>query len=104
MKTFFFLFLVCALSASVAAGQTIGATLTGEAHPLTVPSHPRHASQAGLSTAQNLMERSGSTSAHGERPLWEVMKLTPETPLGDSARALRKEHSAAKKATVLWKN
>jgi hypothetical protein len=104
MKTFFFLFVVCALSASAAAGQSIGATLSGEAHPLIVSGHPQHASQAGLSTGQNLMERSGSTSAHGERPLWEVMPLTPETPLGDSARALRKEHAAAKKAIAVWKN
>ena len=55
----------------------------------------------------NLMERSGSSSDHGEMPLWEAMQKVPAapvTPLGDAARELRKEHAAAKKAAIVWKN
>lgn len=42
------------------------------------------------------------TYAQGERPLWEFGPLTPPTPLGDVARAYRKEKLAAKKAQIVF--
>jgi len=54
------------------------------------------------------MERSASVWGQGEKPLWEAMQemgtAAAVTPLGDSARALRKEHVAVKKATIVWSN
>ncbi len=42
------------------------------------------------------------TYAQGERPLWEFGSPLPEpTPLGDIARANRKEKQAAKKAEIV---
>lgn len=104
MKTFFFSFVVTTICAVGAAGQTNLATLSSQPYVYTAPSHTQHATQTGMSSGQNLIERGGSTAAHGERPLWEVMPLAPEKPLGDSAREARKEHVAAKKAHIVWSN
>ena len=41
---------------------------------------------------QSLLENSSVFVCEGERPLWEVQPLAPQVPLGDIARALRKEH------------
>ena len=42
------------------------------------------------------------TYAQGERPLWEFgPAFPPPTPLGDVARAFRKEKLAAKKAEIV---
>jgi hypothetical protein len=67
-------------------------------------SHPSHATQQNMSQEQNLLERSNVVYAQGERPLWEVAPKSHTTPLGDIARALRKEHETAKKADVIWQN
>jgi hypothetical protein len=53
---------------------------------------------------QNLLIGSGNAQAHGVRPLWEVYVSSQAMPLGDAARLLRKEHSSAKKADVVWEN
>jgi hypothetical protein len=104
MKNFFFLFVVCSFCAASALAQAGGGSANVQPHALAMPSHTLRASQTALSTTQNLLERSGSTSARGERPLWEVMQLAPEAPLGDAARALKAEHASAKKARVVWSN
>ena len=41
------------------------------------------------------------TYAHGERPLWEFGPVSEPVPLGDVARAYRKEKLTAKKATKI---
>lgn len=65
-------------------------------------SNPQHASQHDLATSQSLLGDGGSTSAHGERPLWEFGSPLPEpTPLGDVARAFRKEKKANYEPPVL---
>jgi hypothetical protein len=97
---------VCALCAVNAAGQS-GATLSAQPQVFHVADHPSHASQQAMERGINLMERSGSVSDQGEMPLWEAMQgmpAAPVTPLGDAARALRKEHDAAKKAVAVWSN
>jgi hypothetical protein len=57
-----------------------------------------------MAQGHNLLESSGFNYARGEKPLWEVAPQTTPTPLGDTARALRKEHAAAQQATKVWTN
>jgi hypothetical protein len=90
-----------------AAGQSSGATLSAQPQIFHVADHPEHASPQAMGQGINLMERSGSVSDRGEMPLWEAMQGMPAaqvTPLGDAARELRKEHTATKKAILVWSN
>jgi hypothetical protein len=67
-------------------------------------SHVEQAAPQAMGEERNLLISSGSTQAHGVRPLWEVHVSSQTVPLGDTARLLRKEHSSAKKADVVWEN
>jgi|307.fasta_scaffold1011063_1 hypothetical protein len=103
MKTTFFLF--CVTLSSLAWGQTIGVSvLSGQPQPLHQSSHPEHASQASLASQQSLLGAGAYTSAKGERPLWEVAPPIQQKPLGDTARAVKKERKTAKKATFIREN
>jgi hypothetical protein len=104
MKTLLSVLVVCVLGCVGAMGQVAMSAMNGQPQMLVLPDYPQHASQNGMAQSHDLMERSGSSSAHGDRPLWEFMPEPHVTPLGDSARAIRKEHATAKKAVVLWKN
>ena len=105
MKTFFSLVVVCLFCGAPAFGQYIGSSpVNAQPQMLVIADHPQHASETGMAQGHDLMEHSGSTSARGERPVWEFMINKPVTPLGDTARALRKEHETAKKATKIWTN
>jgi len=57
-----------------------------------------------MAQEQSLLQGSGSVYvAEGERPLWEVApKEPPAVPLGDVARAYRKQHETAKKAQFVY--
>jgi len=103
MKTLLSVFVVCVLG-SVAVGQVARSAVNAQTQMLVLPDYSQHASQTGMAPSHDLMERSASWSAHGERPLWEFMPEPQVTPLGDSARVIRKEHAAAKRAVVVWKN
>jgi hypothetical protein len=107
MKSLLFVSLVVCTFCAVNAGGQSGATLSAQPQVFHVADHPEHASQQAMGQGINLMERSGSVSDQGEIPLWEAMQAMPAapvTPLGDAARALRKEHDATKKAVVVWSN
>lgn len=99
MKTVSFLIVSGVLCGSALAQS--GGTAPSSS-PLRISDHPEHASQTTMGQSQDLLEHSGMVSAHGELPLWELMPPKTETPLGDVARALRKEHAADKKATKIW--
>jgi hypothetical protein len=102
MKTTFFLF--CVLFASLVWGQNT-VVLSSQPQPIRQASHPEHASQASLAGPQSLLGTGAYSSAKGERPLWEVAPPPiHQTPLGDTARAVRKEREAAKKATFTREN
>lgn len=100
------LFVLCFLYAATAFGQSAvgGSALSAQTSVLEFPSHVETASQHAMGSEQNLLENAGYTWAQGERPLWEVSPASHATPLGDSARTLRKEHTAIKKAEVVWSN
>jgi hypothetical protein len=103
MKTTFFM--LCFLCATAALGQSVGgAILSSEPQPLQFLSHPGHASRQSMAKEQNLLDPSDYLYAKGERPLWEVAPVLHETPLGDVARILRKEHTMAKKSDIVWSN
>jgi len=100
MKTM--LFALCFLGAAAAFGQSVGAALSAEPLILQLPSHPAQAMPHAMGEERNLLGTSYSTSAQGELPLWEIAPLSRTTPLGDVARAYKKEHALVKKADKLW--
>jgi hypothetical protein len=68
--------------------------------------HPQRASQHTMGQEMTLLETSTYTYAKGEVPLSELGSVEYETPLGDVARALRKEralHASAKPVKVFEK-
>jgi len=104
MKIVFLLF--CGLCATAAFGQNIGAAasvLSAEPAPISVPNHPQHATAKPMLVGQSLLG-SNYTSAHGERPPWEVAPKRVEVPLGNIARAHRKDHAVAKKSATVVEN
>ncbi len=104
MKTI--LFALCILGATAAFGQSTGSAALLNSEPVVIEfaSHAGHAVQQPMGAEQNLLGQSSFTHARGERPLWEVEKLAPVTPLGDSARILKQQHETAKKADIVWTN
>ena len=105
MKKFLFPFVVCICCAAAASAQNIGGSAANsEVQMFRLPEHPHRASQAGMGQTLDVMERSQTIAVHGERPVWEMVQLAPEAPLGDTARALRAEHANAKKANRIWSN
>jgi hypothetical protein len=100
------LFVLFFLSATVAFGQASAGAGALSAEPVVIQfaGHAEHASYQGMGQEQNLFQQSSNTQAHGVRPLWEFAVPSLVTPLGDSARVLRKEHADAKKAGIVWSN
>jgi hypothetical protein len=93
------LFLICA----TAAFAQNAPVLSSQANIMQIPDHAMHASQHELATSQDLLEHSSYSYAQGERPLWEFGPVgPPPIPLGDLARAARKEHAFDKKAQIIW--
>ena len=103
MKTI--IFATCFLCTTAAFGQA-SATISARPQPLSFEYNPQHATRPPVADVQNLFDTTGSTYTYGqgERPLWEVAEPKHEVPLGDSARALRKEHEVVKKAAQVWSN
>ena len=104
MKTTLFLF--CLFCAGAAFGQSAAGygALSNEPQVIQMPSHPQHATQRPMASEQSLLENSAPLYAHGQRPLWDFAMLVEPIPLGDAARALRKQREAAKKARIFWQN
>jgi hypothetical protein len=99
--TLFVLFIACA---SVAWGQLGAGVLSNQAQILQLPEHPEHATVHAMAPEQSLVGGSPSTYtyAQGERPLWEFGPVSDPVPLGDVARAYRKEKLTAKKAEIIF--
>jgi len=75
--------------------------LTNIPQPLQMAEHVEHASQHSMAQESSLLGASSYTYAKGEQPLADLGTLPYETPLGDVARAYRKEHAAAAKAVIV---
>jgi len=95
--TLFVLFIFCT---AAAFGQA--AVLSNQPQVIQSPSHPLHADTHPMATETPLVGGGGYTYAQGERPLWEFGPVSQPTPLGDVARAYRKEKLTAKKAEIVF--
>ena len=105
MKTCLLLFVVMIAGAIAASAQNIGPSASNTRPQMIVlEDNPQHASQVDLAPEHDLLERGGSHSAHGDRPLWEFMPEPVVTPLGDIARDYRKQHESVTKAVLIWVN
>ena len=109
MKSFSILVLATCIFCAVGAfGQAnFGTALSGPEEGFQMPDHPQVAERHGMGREVNLLEGSQNMSDRGEIPLWEAMEMMPPkpvTPLGDLARAIRKEHALAPKAVMVWNN
>ena len=97
MKTTLLALLV--LCSACAFGQA-AASLSNQPYILQLPEHPQHAEITPMASEHPLVGGTSDTYtyAKGERPLWEFGPVSEPVPLGDVARAFRKEKLAAKKA------
>jgi hypothetical protein len=84
---------LCFLCATAAFAQN-AAVLSNIPNPMTMVEHPQHATQHSLAQETSLLDSSVYGYAKGEVPLAELGTIQYETPLGDVARAFRKEHAA----------
>lgn len=91
------------LFASLTWGQSGVPVLNGQPQPLRLAGNSQRASAAPMGEQQSLLSSGTYSSGKGERPIWEVAPSC-STPLGDTARALRKQHETAKKAIFIREN
>ena len=98
MKIFFFV--ACFFFTTCAFAQT-GTVLQSTVQPFEESGHPQMATQHAMAQESNLLITSSFTYAKGELPLSDFAEPKYETPLGDVARALRKEHEKAPKAVIV---
>jgi hypothetical protein len=100
--TLLLLFLFCA---AAAFGQVGGAVLPNQPQILELPDHPQHAEPHPMGREQFIVGGASDTYhiEHGERPLSDfgLMSVEPE-PLGDVARAYRKQKLMSKKAEIVF--
>lgn len=98
--TIFILFILCA---AAAFAQT-APVLPNQVQVIQMPEHPAHAELHDMAQERPLVGGSPSayTYAQGERPLWEFGPVSQPVPLGDVARAYRKEKMAARKAEIVF--
>jgi hypothetical protein len=75
--------------------------LTNTSQPLQMSDHVQHASEHSMAQESSLLGTSSYTYAKGEQPLADLGTLPYETPLGDVARAYRKEHATAARAAIV---
>ena len=90
----------CFLCATAAFSQT-AAVLSNNPQPVILTDHPMRATMHSMATEANLRGSGTYSYEHGERPLWEFPSDKHETPLGDVARAYRKEHAFEKRAVIV---
>jgi hypothetical protein len=92
---------VIILSAATALGQA--GSISSQAVQLQMPDHPQHASLGAMASEHPLVGGASDnySYAQGERPLWEFGPVSEPKPLGDIARAVRKEKLSAKKAEII---
>ena len=89
--------------ASACFGQA-AASVSAQPQIIQMTSHPMHADQHAMASEQSLVGGGPGTYsyAQGERPLWEFGPVSEPVPLGDVARAVRKEKLTAKKAEFVF--
>ncbi len=88
---------------SACFGQ-VAASVSAQPQVIQMASHPAHANQHAMASEQSLVGGGPGTYsyAQGELPLWEFGPVSEPVPLGDIARAVRKEKLSAKKAEIVF--
>ena len=94
---------LCFLCATTAAFAQTAGVLSGTAQPVRMDGHIEHASEHSMGQESSLLSSGSYSYAKGEVPLAELASPIYETPLGDVARANRKERadSSAPKAAKI---
>jgi len=96
-------FLMFAVSAF---GQTAG-YLSSQPAPAHFQENPQHATNHDMAPEQSLLS-CGANPYHyeqGEQPVWQFGELPRMQPLGDIARAVRRERmTSMKQAEVVWED
>lgn len=95
--TIFALFLLCVSGAAFAQN---GIVLNNTVQPFQMMDHPLQATEHSMAHETSLFSSAGVYFAQGEVPLADLGSPIYHTPLGDIARAYRKEHEAAPKAVI----
>lgn len=104
MKKLLLISAFCLFCVSLSSAQATSA-ISAQAQPLRFQENTLHASQHEMARPTDVLEHSEFTSEHGERPVWEFgADSLPVTPLGDIARANRKQHALVKRADIIWEN
>jgi hypothetical protein len=93
------LFSVCLFCASSAHAQ-LAPVLQNTPAPIHMIEHTEHAAPHAMAQENNLLGSSYYSWAKGEVPLAELASPIYETPLGDVARAYRKQHALEPKAVM----
>jgi hypothetical protein len=95
---------LCLLCATAALAQN-APVLSNQPQMVVMTDHPQHASEHAMATESSLFSTNSPYSfAKGEVPLAELGSLEYQIPLGDVARAYRKEHVAVPKAGKVSEN
>ena len=97
------LLVLCLLLTSAAFGQVFGSYISSEPQVYHAPEHPAHASYAPLAEEHGIVGGGNASFAHGDRPPSDFPQMAA-TPLGDTARELKKQHARVRKARVVWEN
>jgi hypothetical protein len=96
------IFAICFLCATAAAFGHTASVQSNNPQPIYMPDdRPQHASPHAMGLESSLLSVSAYSYAQGEQPMSDFVTLKRETPLGDIARAYRKEHAMAPKAVVV---
>lgn len=96
-------FVSCMFMANNAHAQ-LAPVVPNTPQPLVMQDHVQHASQHAMAQESSLLNNWTYIYAKGEVPLAEVGSLPEPVPLGDVARAYRKEHVNAAKAVVTFES
>jgi hypothetical protein len=92
------------LCSATVLGQVYSSVLSSQPQMVTMIEHPEHASHHAMAEEKPLVGGSPNTYsyAQGERPLWDFGAVTEQAPLGDVARAYRKQKLTARKAAIVF--
>ncbi|MGA8622156.1 MAG: hypothetical protein WB660_27000 [Candidatus Sulfotelmatobacter sp.] len=85
---------ICFFLCATAAFSQSASVLSNTAQPIQMGEHPQRASEHSMAKESSLLSTSSYSYAQGEVPLAELGSIEYETPLGDVARAFRKERAA----------
>jgi hypothetical protein len=98
------IFVLCFLCVTASTFGQNAQILSNQPSPMQMADHPQHASEHAMGQETSLFSTSSYTYAQGEVPLAELGSPIYHTPLGDLARAARKEHATVPKAAKISEN